>query len=69
MIERYLQQIETAVTVGFSHTQIDPQVESLDNAAVIEFPSLKKGDNGKLSLTPLSPSRGLWFNSHFVAAR
>jgi hypothetical protein len=41
MIERYVQQIETAVTVGCSHTQIDSQFESLDNAAVTEFPSLE----------------------------
>ena len=41
MIERSLQQIEAAVTIGFSHAQIDPQVEVLDDAAGVEFPALK----------------------------
>jgi hypothetical protein len=36
-----LQQVKTAVAIGFSHAQIDPQVETLDDATVIEFPCLE----------------------------
>ena len=41
MIERRLEKIETAVTVGFSHAQVDPQVEAFDDAAVIALPGLE----------------------------
>ena len=41
MIERDLQQIEAAVAIGFSHAQIDPQVEALDDAAGVELPGLE----------------------------
>ena len=33
MKQRYLQQLETPITVGFSHAQIDAQVKALDDAA------------------------------------
>jgi hypothetical protein len=52
MIERYFFQIETTRTGGFSHPQIDQQVEFLNNVAVIQFPSLEifiyKSDQGPL---------------------
>ena len=35
-----MQQIEAAVAIGFSHAQIDPQVEALDDAAGVELPGL-----------------------------
>jgi len=36
-----LEQFEIAVSVSFSHAQVDPQVEALDDAAVIELPGLE----------------------------
>ena len=33
MKQRYLQQLETPITIGFSHAQIDAQVKALDDAA------------------------------------
>ena len=36
-----MEQIETAVAVSFSHAQVDPQVETLNDAAVIEFPGVE----------------------------
>jgi len=41
VIERDLQHFEAAITVGFSHTQIDPQVETLDDAAGVELVGLE----------------------------
>jgi hypothetical protein len=41
MKQRDLQQFEAAVTVGFSHAQIDPEVQTLDNAAVVQLPGLE----------------------------
>ena len=41
MIERNLQQFETAVAISFSHAQIDPQIEALDDAAGVELPGLE----------------------------
>ena len=41
MIERCLQQLETAVAIGFSHAQVDPQVEPLDDAAGVELAGLE----------------------------
>jgi hypothetical protein len=36
-----LEQIETAISGGFSHAQVDPQVEAFDDAAGVEFSSLE----------------------------
>ena len=36
-----MEQIEATVAVGFSHAQVDPQVEALDDAAGVEFAGLE----------------------------
>ena len=36
-----MEKIKAAVAVSFSHGQVDPQVEALDNSAVIEFAGLE----------------------------
>ena len=36
-----MQKFEAAVAVGFSHAQIDPQVETLDDAAVVVLACLE----------------------------
>jgi hypothetical protein len=41
VIERGLEKIETAITVGFSHAQVDPQVQTLDDAAGVELAGLE----------------------------
>ena len=41
MKQRYLQQLETPITVGFSHAQIDAQVKALDDATCVSLAGLQ----------------------------